>query len=446
MHDITQSRLSRRALFAGVGAAGLAGMTAGCSSPLAAGLTGSEVAPGTVQFWNLFGGGDGARLQGMLDVYKKAHGPGSLESATFAWGNPYYTKVSLATLGGAPCDVAVSHLTRAKNLARGDLLEPITDEMLGLVGLKPSDFTQSVWDEGKVDGKAYCVPLDIHPFVLYYNVDVCQKAGLMDGDQLKPIAGVEQWEAALEAVKKVTGQFGCAVATIADNATCWRWFTTLYHQMEGATPFLSDGGTNLSWNQDLALKALTHMQKWTKSGLMPKNTDYAGSQTLMFTGKAGFYMQGGWEITTAQSIKNLDFGMTAVPTLFDKPAAQGDSHTFVLPKMKRDEEQTKRAMGFIKEMLDQSMAWAKGGHIPTYKPALESDEFKNLVPQKNYASVGDVLTFDDPAWYSGSGSTFENTIGAQIGLVCQGLVTPEQGLQATRDQLSTYANTADPLA
>ena len=56
------------------------------------------------------------------------------------------------------------------------------------------------------------------------------------------------------------------------------------------------------------------------SGLMPTTTDYAGSQTLMFTGQSGFYLQGEWEITTAQSIQGLEFGMVPVPTMYDKPA------------------------------------------------------------------------------------------------------------------------------
>ena len=124
---------------AGIGVAG--GALAGCGSPLSAGLVASPLDPGTLTFWNLFGGGDGARLTVMLDQYAQEHGgPASLQAATFSWGNPYYTKLSLATLGDKPPDVAVSHLTRAQNLARANLLTPITDEMLALVGLKPTDF------------------------------------------------------------------------------------------------------------------------------------------------------------------------------------------------------------------------------------------------------------------------------------------------------------------
>jgi len=442
-------RFGRRALLSGaLGAAATTTLSA-CGSPLSAGLVGGQLAPGTVQYWNLFGGGDGARMITMEDVYRKNHGgPSSLEAATFTWGNPYYTKLSLATLAGSPPDVAVAHLTRATNLARGGLLSEITDADLALVGLSQSDFSAKPFEKAKTDGKLYALPLDTHPFVLYYNTDVCQKAGLLDSDGLlKPIQGAAEFEAALTAAKKVTGAYGLSVSTIADQATCWRWFTTLYHQQNGATEFFGNNGRELTYNQDIAIKTLEYMQSLTiKKELVPTTNDYAGAETMLFTGKVGFYLEGEWEITTAQSVKDFKFGMTAIPQIFDQPATQGDSHSFVLPKVKHTPEQRKLAMGFVKSMLDQSLTWAKGGHIPSYKPVLDSQQYRDLTPQKYYAGVVDYVTYDSPAWYSGSGSTFENIIGAQIGLVEQGIATPKQGLDAAVAQFKTYVNTADPLA
>lgn len=425
----------------------VAGGLSACGSPLGAGVAGSELAPGTVTFWNLFGGGDGARLQIMLDEYAAKHGgPDSLQAATFTWGNPYYTKVTLATIGDAPPDVAVSHLTREKNLARADLLDPITDDMLSLVGLSASDFNRTAWESQKVDGTSYAIPLDTHPFVLYYNTEVCDKAGLLNSDgTLKEIKGTDGWEEALQAAKEVTGAYGCSVATVSELATPWRWFQTLYSQRDGSTPWLADGGEKLTYNEELTLDTLHWMQKLTTSGLMPTTTDYAGSQTLMFTGQSGFYLQGEWEITTAQSIEGLEFGMTLVPVIYDQQAQQADSHTFVLPKMARTDDQVMRAMTFVKSMLDQSLTWAKGGHIPTYVPTLDSADYAGLEPQSSYASAADTAVYDAEAWYSGSGSTFENIVGAQVGLVLQGLATPEDGLAAARDLLTTYANTKSPL-
>ena len=441
---------SRRALLrGGLGAVAgllLAGGATGCGSALSAGVAGTQLAPGTVTYWNLFGGGDGVRMQTMEDAYRATHGASSLQAATFTWGNPYYTKVSLATLGGAPPDVAVSHLTRESNLAQAGLLTEITDDMLALVGLEAANFNQKAWSAQKVDGKTFAIPLDTHPFVLYYSVDVCGKAGLLDSDgKLKTIEGTAGWEAALAAAKKVTGAYGATVSTIGDPATSWRWFQTLYQQQNGATPWLGGGGQKLTYDRDLTLKTLAYIRSLTESGLMPDNTDYAGAETLWFTGKSGFYLEGEWEITTAQAVEGFKFGMAPVPTLFDKPAEQADSHTFVLPRMDRTEEQVSRAMGFIKTMLDESLTWAKGGHIPAYLPTLDSQAYKDLSPQSNYASAADTSVYDSEAWYSGSGSNFENVIGAQIGLVQQGLASPEAALDSTRSQLQTYADTPSPL-
>jgi multiple sugar transport system substrate-binding protein len=425
---------------------GLAGGLSGCGSALSAGIARTQLAPGTVTYWNLFGGGDGVRMVAMQDAYVKSPGASPLQAATFAWGNPYYTKLSLSTVGGAPPDVAISHLTRMKNLANANLLTEVTDQMLTEVGLNATDFNQKAWDEAKVNGKSYAIPLDTHPFVMFYNKDVCQKAGLLDGaGNLKPIQGKDGWETALKAAKQATGAYGASVSTVGDPATSWRWFQTLYSQRNGNTPWLSDGGRKITYNEELTLDTLNWIQSLTKSGLMPATTDYAGAETMALTGKSAFYLEGEWEISTFEAVPGLKFGIVPIPTIFDKPAAQADSHMFVLPRMNRSADQMKRAMGFVKFLLSQSMTWAQGGHIPAYLPIKNSDAYKKLLPQANYAQAANYAVYDAPAWFSGSGSNFENIVGAQIGLVQQGLATPQAALQSARSQLEVYARTESPL-
>ena len=435
-----------RAGLVGAGATMLGGGLAGCGTPIAAGLAAGELSPGTLTFWNLFGGGDGARLTTMLDQYAAdMGGPDPLQAATFAWGNPYYTKVSLATLGDKPPDVAVAHLTRAKNLAAAGLLTPITSDMLALVGLKSTDFNQAVWEEQKLNDQDWVLPLDTHPYVMYYNRAVCGPAGLLDSDgKLTPIEGMEAWEAALAAVKEVTGEYALATSNVNDTSTPWRLLYTLYSQ-QGGGPWLSEGGTELTFDEELVESTLAYIQSLSERGLMPKAADYPGAQQFMFSGQAAFYLQGVWEITTAQAIEGLDFGMTPIPTIYDQPANHADSHTFILPRMDRDEDQMLRAMGFVKSMLDQGLTWAEGGHVLSYLPTLESEEVQALSPQSDYASAADAAVYDDPAWYSGSGSNFEVVVGAQIGLVMQGIASPAEAIRSMRSQLGTYANTADPL-
>jgi multiple sugar transport system substrate-binding protein len=441
------SALTRRGfLTGGLAAAGTLAL-AGCTSPLAAGLVGAPLNPEQLIFWNLFGGGDGSRMQTMEAGYEKTHGgSGSLQATVFAWGNPYYSKLTLATVGNKPPDVAISHLTRAKPLFDGNILEPITEADLASVGLSSDDFNAKSWAAQKTDGKNIAIPLDTHPLVMFFNEDVCKKAGLIGGNgKLVSLDGMDAFESALEAVSKVTGGAAITVANVSETATPWRVFTTLYHQINGVAPFISDNGSKLTVDEDAFNTVVSRMQEWVKKGWLNKGLDYAGAQTQMFTGKAGFYLEGEWEITTAQSIKGLKFGMVPVPTLYDKPAAQADSHTFVLPRKDRSPEQRKQAMGFIKSMLDQSLTWAKGGHVPAYLPTLDSAAYKKLEPQADYASAAKVAVYDAPAWYGGSGSTFENTVGAQLGLAQQLAITPQGAMSAIKNQLQVYLNTPSPL-
>src|SRR6185369_6602851 len=140
---------TRRTLLRGAlaGAATLGGLSA-CSTPVGAGLANTELAPGTVEFWNLFDGGDDVRMQQMLDGYRKANPGTTLQAVTFTWGNPYYTKLSLATVGDKPHNVAVSHLTRMKTLVQADLLQELREEDLARHGMTPDKFNQRAWQAG----------------------------------------------------------------------------------------------------------------------------------------------------------------------------------------------------------------------------------------------------------------------------------------------------------
>jgi multiple sugar transport system substrate-binding protein len=444
--SLSRIELTRRGLLGGAFAA-MALPLAACSTPAVAGLTGAQLDPKTLVFWNLFGGGDGSRMQEMERGYQKSHGgSSSLQSTVFAWGNPYYSKLTLATVGNKPPDVAVAHLTRARLLAQGGVLDEITSEDLASVGLSAAQLDQKSWTTQRTNGKDIAIPLDTHPFVMFFNQDVCKKAGLVGSDgKLQAITGLKDFESALAEVSKVTKGTAITLSNVNDTSTAWRMFLTMYSQISGATPYLGDDGKKITVDETAAKEVLSTIQRWTQKGWLNKALDYAGAQTQMFTGKAGFYLEGEWEITTAQSIKGLKFGIAPIPQMFDKPANQADSHTFVLPKKDRTPEQRKQAMGFIKSMLDQSYTWAQGGHVPSYLPLRSSAQYKKLEPQADYAVAATRAVYDPEAWYSGSGSTFEGIAGAQLALVQQGSLAPDAALKSIHDQLQVYLRTPSPL-
>ena len=432
--------LTRRALLSGTAAAAALGLT-GCS-----GLTPGRDTSGTLDYWNLFGGGDGVRMTQMLDGFRSANRGVTLSAVTLAWGNPYYTKLALATVGDKPPDVAISHLTRMKTLVSSGLLEELGPADLARHGISADLFTQRAWQAGLVDGKAYAVPLDTHPFVMFYNTDICEKAGLLDSSgALAPLDSPEKFTEAMTRAKEASGGYGGVVAINNDTSTPWRIFQSLYSQLGGEV--LADEGRRVVLDDDRATRVLAFLQSLTRSGLFPAGSDYQGSIATFANGQAGFYFQGEWEISTFQTAKT-PFSMTLFPNLFGggRYAVQADSHTLVIPRRPdQNQDRLDRSLLLVRSLLDQSRTWAEGGHVPAWLPFRDSSEYQAMTPQSNYSSAADAAVYDPEGWYSGSGSNFEIVIGSAVATVLGGQQSPADALAQMRGQLETLSKTASPI-
>jgi multiple sugar transport system substrate-binding protein len=440
------SNLSRRAVLKGIAGLGVGASLAGCSAPVLSGLGTGGDAAGSLAYWNLFGGGDGVRMTQMLDTFRAANPNIDLKAVTLAWGNPYYTKLSLATLGQKPPAVAVSHLTRMKNLVAADLLEELNLEDLARFGITPDKLDRTAWENGLVEGKAYAVPLDTHPFVMFYNTDICKKAGLLDSSgQLTPLDSEDKFFDAMGRAKEASGQYGGVVAVNSDTSTPWRVFQSLYSQLGGQ--MLADQGRKVVIDEAKATQVLTFLQKWTADGLFPAAADYQGAIASFAEGQAGFYFQGEWEISTFQTAE-MPFSMTLFPNVYGggRYSVQADSHTLVIPKQPdRDRQRLDGSLMLIKSFLDQSKTWAEGGHVPAWVPFRDSAEYKALTPQSNYAAAAAGAAYDPEGWYSGSGSNFEIGAGSNIATVLSGQQQPDAALAQMRTQLTALADTASPI-
>ena len=431
------SRLSRRQVLIG-------GAVLGGAAALGITTTGSPFAGGnqTVSFWHLFGGGDGERLTGILADIASEHPDSDVRELILPWGNPYYTKLALAAVGGSPPDVAVVHATRIPSFAPAGLLEELTPELLARHDLDGDRFLEQPWKSGQSGGKQYAIPLDTHPFVLYYNTELCEKAGLLEGGKLPALDGPDGLLDACEAIKEETGKTGLVFET--RGVTPWRVFLTLYEQLEGP-PILEDAGTRIGMDDATAVKALEWMAEPKKRGVAAPDLDYQGSVAFFSNGTAAFSLNGEWEVTTYQAMK-MKFGMRTVPTIFDRPANQGDAHTFVIPRnASRSPERLDAALEFVSRLVRKGLDWAKGGHVPAYRETFESEEYRKLSPQSDYAEAAERVVFDPLAWYSGSGSNLETNAGSAFKPVIVGAQKPEQGLATFRDYLERVSKKEPPV-
>ncbi|MFE0384548.1 extracellular solute-binding protein [Streptomyces bungoensis] len=439
--------MARRRFLALGGGVALTGGLAACSSPLASGLTGSQPNTADVVFWNLFTGGDGANMVLMEDRFRKTHPGVSLEATILSWGNPYYTKLALATASGTPPDVGIVHLSRLPLLAASGLLEPIERTGVGRLGITADRFTPAAWRKATLDGTVYAVPLDTHPFVLYYNVDLARRAGLLDASGgLAPLKGKEDFLAAVKAMRTAGGaRYGAVMSITADPSTAWRCFSMVYSGLAG--PVVTDSGTRIGLDGEAVQETVAFMQSLTGGDLMPGNLNGSGANALFSTGKAGFLFDGEWQIPSYRQVKGLRFDVVPFPALLGpKPVAYADSHALVVPRNdRRSQARTRNAALFIKSLLDNSAVWAEGGHIPAWLPTQRSKAFLGQSPQRNYIRAAFDARYDPPAWYTGAGSDFQNVVGGTLIEAIAGRLTPKGTVSSLRSDLRRFTTARPPV-
>ncbi|MFD3535283.1 extracellular solute-binding protein [Streptomyces sp. NPDC058664] len=437
------SHPSRRRVLAGslsaLATTGLLASTASCAVPSAAASGRTRL-----RFWHLFGGGDGVNMQKMLDAFRAAHPDVELEATTLQWGAPYYTKLGMAGAGGRAPEVAALHMARLAGFGPGRLVDPFDPDLLAEAGIRPADFPEDLWRRGQIDGRQYAVPLDTHPLVLYYQTDICRKAGLMDGERLKHIGGATEFTEALRAAKKVTGAAALVTETLGpDCITPWRIFSTFYSQT-GGTVLTPDGG-GLALDDAKALRVLEYMASLVEEGLWTRRADYGASVGIFNQGRTAFHLNGDWEVTTFRT-GGTPFSMARIPALFGRATAQADSHAFVLPHQRgRDTETDRAACAFVAWMLKNSVEWAAGGHVPAYRPVLTDPAYLALDPQSAYRDVIDDVVLDEPAWFAGSASRMWIELGEVFSTLLTGSRTPREALSEAKLRLGRLLDTRNPL-
>lgn len=433
--------LSRRQFLTAASLAAGTTLLAGCA-PGAIGASG----PQTLQFWHLLSGGDGVTMSALLDEANAAQSAFRIRPTVLAWGTPYYTKLAMAGAGGRAPDVAIMHATRTVGWAPGGLLDPWDLDRLDALGIDSSKFPDPIWEKGFVGEGMYSIALDAHPFVMMFNTDICDAAGVLDSDgRLQETSSPEAFLDQLRAVGSQTDGHALSFGYLGDGAQMWRLFYTFYSQ-HGAAIELPIGGKAVI-DKDVAVESLSMMRTLLDGEIALAQADYGSAIAEFATGKSGMLFTGVWELRTMQGAE-IAFDATMIPTLYGTQAVYADSHSFVLPhQTNADPVRRDLTYQFVADMLKNSFGWAEAGHIPAFLPVTESADYAKLIPQANYAEAAQHVVYDPTAWFTGSGSNFQAEFGAAVqGVLLSGddPATAIDRFEARVNTLLRQPNPADP--
>lgn len=440
--DTHPAGTSRRAVMSGalgIGGLGVAGALGGC-----AGNVVSATATGPlVRMWDLLGGSDGELMDTILTEVRAELPDLTIDRTTLAWGAPYYTKLAMAAAGGRAPEAAIVHLSRLIGYAPGGLLEPFDLDMLADVGITEADFAPALWERALYEGELYALPLDTHPMVMFYDPAIADEAGLLDSSGVfTEITSTEEFLEAGRALAEVTGDTGIAYGYLNDAAQAWRLFWGLYGQQDA--PFDLTPGKPAQLDEEAAVEVLAFMGSMLDGTVTATNSDYGSAIANFISGRSGAILSGDWELNTFRGAIP-EVGAVPVPTLFNVPAAFGDSHSYVLPRqISPDPDRRRATYDVLATILRQGTTWAEAGHIPTLSSVVESEEYQRLSPQSDYAEAGEYIFLDPPVWFGGAGSDFQNRMCQAMQRSLQGLISPEEAVAEMLDEMDTLLQAPAP--
>ncbi len=338
---------------------------------------GTAEAKVNITLWTLFGGGEGSIMTSLVEKFNAEHPDIVLEEQIIEWSQ-YYNKLMTGLLADEAPNVGIMHLAVLPDYASRGVLNPIE-------GIVPAEFTDkflpNIIEKAHYDGSLFAIPIDTHPMVLYYNKTVLKEAGIAEENMIP-----KTWDdliANAKQVKEKTGKWGLTLET--GPMLGERWWIAVYTQL-GAT-FLDETTGKLVVDVDKAAQAYELISSFVKADLEPAPADYPECESLFTNNETAYHMNGVWAMSVYPDTEGLDFGVTSIPAIEGSaPYTWGDSHSLIFPKGS-NEEQLKAAVTFGQWFSEQTMEWAKAGHLPVNKGVLDSEAFLNLPLRKNYVGV-----------------------------------------------------------
>lgn len=428
--------IDRRRFIAAAGAAGVTGL-AGCTGITGGGGGGDGGSGGgggktTVEFWTLFGGGDGKAMKQMVDEFNSTHDSIHIKRQRLPW-DQYYNKLYTSLTGGNPPDLAVVHATRLAKYT--DVLEPLGEMAGSGIGDK---YVNSIWKKMNVDGTRYALPLDTHPAGYWYNKDIFKQAGL---DPEKPPESPAEFKQACNTIVEKTDKLAFSPSPYGMTELLRDFFLRL-RQLDGR--LLTENGGKAAFDSRKGVKVAQYLANvsgewnWDKAAI----GNNRGTKAFR-AGDLAILQNGTWYYGVAEE-QDFDYGMFRP---FMQPgktqnATWANSHTLAIPKNpKRSDEKNQAAFTAAKWLTQEGgLTWGTvAGHLPASQSALEADKLRNAkVWKKSLHTFYEMAKADQITYVPRNEkiTEYKEPIMKNLVQIYQQKVSPEKGLEQAAQQVN----------
>jgi multiple sugar transport system substrate-binding protein len=265
------------------------------------------------------------------------------------------------------------------------------------------------------EGGQWGIPLDIHSFVMYVNMDLYEIHGNGELDD-----DIITWDEIIAAAPALVE------ADLIPFPITWARaiFLSMYGQLNGS---LSTDGETPDFDNADAIRVLEHWQMLYENGWTIREGD--APWELFLGGHAMFVPEGIWmynhTIDAGLNVRMVNFPVWDV----NNKGNWTSSHQFVMPRADRDDDQIAGIFEFIDFVGHNSIEWARAGQVPSHLSILDNPEFANM-PQAFLAEYDSELAMYDFKHYGHAVEALDSIFME----VLFGRMTPEEALeQAIRE-------------
>lgn len=319
-----------------------------------------------LDFWTVFTGEDGVNMDQLVSDFNAAN-PGIKVNHMKMDAADLYTKAPLAVAAGEGVpDICIVHAERIPKFVEDGLLMPI-DQIMATGKFSEDMYMSSGWKLGDVNGTRYSLPLDVHSWVCYVNLDLLKQYDL---DTPVMADNVITWDE----VKAVGDK--CKGDGITPIGLTWNrpYILSMYYQKGGQ---LTEDGVAPTFNNDKFIGVLDDLKAMHDAGYTSVDGDDPFS-SLFVSGMEVFCPEGIW---MNNGLKDAEFNyQMALFPQYDPANIKfwASSHQFVEFKKETTPEKQQAIATFLDYVRNNSMLWAQAGQTVASLKLLEDPAYKEM--------------------------------------------------------------------
>ncbi len=266
-----------------------------------------------VNFWYLWGGEEGKRIEEIIDSYNKSQD----RYKVVGLSTPDQQKVIAGISGGSGPDITDDFGSNISNYAAQNIALPL-EEYIEKEKLDRKLFLDSAIAQQEVDGKLYALPISSNVMALYYNKKLLQEGGYTE----PPKTMEELQEMSKKLTKVENGTLKELGAPFVPGGYAWPCLSyaagTNFGTPEKLTPDNEGFRKTLDYLSDYVKEfGASSVNSYISSGNSKLNT----AQDPFLSGEQALRIDGPWFYDMAKDA-GLDFGVTMIPSY----ASQGEKH------------------------------------------------------------------------------------------------------------------------